>query len=101
MQRSHRRLSKKAKKGFRGYPVATMAFYGPDNVKATRLTVGIVLGKGVKVTTLRRWLSEGGDIRNDAAVAAQALEFIEQNEARSVINDRRDHWLPPRGGYRL
>jgi len=28
-ERARKRLTKKAKKGFRGYPVATVAFYGP------------------------------------------------------------------------
>jgi len=30
-------LTKKAKKGFRGYPVATVALYGPTDKKATKL----------------------------------------------------------------
>src|SRR5437016_2772647 len=30
------------KRGLRGYPVATVALYGPDDTRATKLTVGIV-----------------------------------------------------------
>jgi hypothetical protein len=30
-------FSKNAKKGFRGYPVATIAFYGPNDKKATKV----------------------------------------------------------------
>ena len=37
-----KRLGKKAKKGFRGYPVATIAFYGPDSTTATKVAVAIV-----------------------------------------------------------
>lgn len=36
-------LSKKVKKGFRGYPIATVALYGPTDKKATKLVVGIVM----------------------------------------------------------
>ena len=39
--RSIKRLSKKAKKGMRGWPVATMAFYGPNSSRATKAVVGI------------------------------------------------------------
>jgi hypothetical protein len=44
IERARKRLSKKAKKGFRGWPVATVALYGPDDTTATKLTVGILQG---------------------------------------------------------
>jgi hypothetical protein len=31
LERARTRLGKRAKKGFRGYPVATIALYGPDD----------------------------------------------------------------------
>src|SRR5215472_3802731 len=45
IERARKRLSKRAKRGFRGYPIATVAMYGPDDTKATKLTVGIVQAK--------------------------------------------------------
>jgi hypothetical protein len=36
-------LRRKAKQGFRGYPVATIAFYGPTDTLATKIVVSIVL----------------------------------------------------------
>ena len=42
IERARQRLSKRAKRGFRGYPIATVALYGPDDPAATKLTVGIV-----------------------------------------------------------
>ena len=53
-----KRLGKKAKKSFRGYPVATIAFYGPDNKKATKVAVAIVLAAEQEPAELRRWLSD-------------------------------------------
>ncbi|SEJ90916.1 hypothetical protein SAMN05192539_102313 [Paraburkholderia diazotrophica] len=32
------RLAKKARRGFCGYPVATVAFYGPDDRRATKVS---------------------------------------------------------------
>ena len=39
-------LRKKANRGFRGYPVATMAFYGPDDEVASKVAVGILPSDG-------------------------------------------------------
>jgi hypothetical protein len=30
LERARKRLSKKARKGFRGWPMATVTYYGPD-----------------------------------------------------------------------
>ena len=37
LERARKRLGKRAKKGFRGFPVATIALYGPDDTRATKL----------------------------------------------------------------
>ena len=37
-----KRLRKKARKGMRGWPAATIAFYGPDLVRASKVAVGIL-----------------------------------------------------------
>jgi len=42
---------KKAKKGFQGYPVATVAYYGPDNKTAIKVAVGIVQSKLPRLNT--------------------------------------------------
>ncbi len=85
LERARKRLGKRAKKGFRGYPVATVALYGPDDTTATKLTVGVVPAEDADVADLRRWLSEGSDIRNDTGVAEQVLAFIAETGAKSVV----------------
>jgi len=85
IERARKRLSKRAKRGFRGYPIATVALYGPDDRAATKLTVGIVPTEHAEVTDLRRWFSEGADIRNDAGVAEEVLAFIDTAAARSIV----------------
>ena len=45
IERARKRLSKRAKRGFRGWPLATVALYGPDNTMAAKLTVGILPGE--------------------------------------------------------
>jgi hypothetical protein len=79
-----KRLSKKAKKSFRGYPVATIAFYGPDNKKATKVAVAIVLTAEQEPAELRRWLSDDCDVRTDAEIATEILTFIDGAGVKTV-----------------
>ena len=76
-------LLKKAKKGFRGYPIATIVFYGPDRNRATKVAVGIVRRENAEPSIMERWFSES-DIRRDAAIGKQIVEFIRANGVLSV-----------------
>ena len=78
-------LEKQSRRGFRGYPVATVAFYGPDDRRATKVAVGIVRAEGADADPLERWRSTETDARSDAAIARQIGEFIETHAARSVV----------------
>jgi hypothetical protein len=46
VERARKRLRKRAKKGLRGYRVATVALYVPDDTRATKLTVGLSASYG-------------------------------------------------------
>ncbi len=78
-------LKKKAKRGFRGYPAATIAFYGPDATHATKIAVGIVLREEGEVEKLERWFSTDIDIRLDRPVAQAVHEFLAAEGVRSVV----------------
>jgi hypothetical protein len=78
-------LRKKAKRGFRGHPIATVAFYGPDDQVATKVAVGIVEREGADVSTLERWFSDEGDVRTDPTVEAAVIDFITQHGVKSVV----------------
>jgi hypothetical protein len=85
IERARKRLSKRAKRGFRGWPLATVALYGPDDTMATKLTVGILPSEDAEATDLRRWLSKNQtDIRDDIRVTEEVLAFIEAG-AKSVV----------------
>jgi len=51
IERARKRLCKRAKRGLCGYPVATVALYGPDDTRATTLTVGIVPAEDAALPT--------------------------------------------------
>jgi hypothetical protein len=83
--RSLKRLRKKARKGMRGWPVATIAFYGPNLSQATKVAVGIVPFENEDVTAMRDWKVDHGDVRTDSGIAQEILEFIEKHGALSVV----------------
>jgi hypothetical protein len=86
IERARKRLDKKARKGFHGWPIATVALYGPDDRLATKLSVGIVPAEDAEATDLRRWLSEGqADIRADNRVAEEVLAFVTEAGAKSIV----------------
>jgi hypothetical protein len=77
-------LYQKAKQGYKGYPIATVAFYGKDNLQANKIAVGIVT-KFQTVGVLQRWFTETGDIRDDVTILKAITDFIEHHQAKSVM----------------
>ncbi len=77
-------LAKRAKRGFRGYPVATIAFYGPTADRASKVAVGIVEQEGKEPEILQTWHSEERDIRQDYEIGHEIVQFIRAHNALSV-----------------
>ncbi len=85
MNRYSKVIRSKARKGFRGYPIGTIAVYGPDDQRATKMAVGIVLGDDEEPSELERWFSDGADIRGDEDVQQSVLEFLRKHAVKSVV----------------
>jgi hypothetical protein len=83
-QSSATALRRKAKKGFLGYPVATVAYYGPDNRRATKVAVGILTSEDSGVAQMQRWFTQTGDVRTDPEINTAILQLIGQHCVRSV-----------------
>jgi hypothetical protein len=78
------RLKERAKQGMRGYPVATLAFYGPDDQRASKVVVGVI-DENEALVALERWYSPSLDARFNPGLARKILKFIDQNQAVSVV----------------
>jgi hypothetical protein len=64
------------------YPVATVAYYGPDDRTATKVAVGIV-NQHQMVVAFERWF--GDDVATNASVQAEIQAFISQHNAAQVV----------------
>jgi hypothetical protein len=78
-------LRKFHKRGDQGYPVATLAFYGPDDKKASKAVLGIILSKGSE-PQLHKWFRESPavDLRYDIKLQNIWIEIIRREGVRSV-----------------
>jgi len=83
--RLHSRLAKRSRRGFRGFPAATVAYYGPDDTKATKAVVTIVPAKDAEPAHQAIFTAETGDLREDAYTGDQIVAFVEKHEALSVF----------------
>jgi len=83
-QGNHKKLlTKKVRKGDKGYPVATIAFYGPNNNLATKVVCAIIVDDGAEAEPMKKWFSSS-DLRKSESVLREILAFIDLNGAKSV-----------------
>ena len=78
-------LKKLANRKFKGYPVATIAYYGPDDQHASKVAVSIILREDEEVSAIKRWFTEDSDIRRDITIGNEILAFIKESRAKSVV----------------
>ena len=77
-------LRKKAALGEQGPPRATVAFYGPDDKRATKAVLGIFLRDGEN-PTLYRYFDETKDVRFKIDIQRSILARLKEHEVRSLI----------------
>ena len=61
-----------------------VAFYGPDDTRATKVAVGIVPAENAEPTQVERWFNDERDVRADAAISKAILDFLAGHGVRSV-----------------
>jgi hypothetical protein len=78
-------LRKFAARGFQGYPMATLAFYGPDDRKASMVVLGIIESEGGE-PVLRKWVRETADkdLRYDVSLQNAWIEIIRREGAQTL-----------------
>jgi hypothetical protein len=67
-----------------GYPLGTVARYGPDNSFASKVVVGIIPSEGAEPSELRKWFAGSTDVRHDQEINEQILQFLEQHNIQRV-----------------
>lgn len=76
-------LDKKVRKGHKGFPVMTVAFYGKDNKTASKLVCATIPYQGAEPEIIKKWFSET-DIRHSESILKQVLNFMDENGVKTV-----------------
>jgi hypothetical protein len=77
-------LEHRAQKGFQGYPLGIIAFYGYNDKVATKAVIGIVNEAGAPPEHIKKWIFEKGDLRKDVPTIKELFRYIEAHHVRSV-----------------
>jgi hypothetical protein len=76
-------------KGAGYFPAATIAFYGPDADRASKVAVGIFLKQSDEPDFLEKWYSDETDVRADEDIGRDILELLKSHAVTScVVTDR-------------
>ena len=65
--------------------MATVAFYGPNDTRASKVAVAIIRDESDEVVDLQRWFSKTEDVRSDPIIGSEIQEFLQSHGVRSVV----------------
>jgi len=80
-----KRIERKARRGFRGYPVGTVAYYGPTDRFASKAVAAVLASDDAEADPMTKWVSADVDVRENASVLGGILQFLEAHDVRSVV----------------
>jgi hypothetical protein len=76
-------LNKRVYKGSKGYPIATVVFYGPDNTRASKVACSNLEYEDAEPETMRKWFSNS-DTRKSEKIPGELISFVDEHEANTV-----------------
>lgn len=83
LDKSTKRIAKRVKKGFQGYPQISLAYFGKSVDCATEVVVGFILEEGAVVQEQK--FSSEDDVRKDETIQTTLLKVIERADAKTVL----------------
>ena len=83
LDKSKKRIAKRSKMGFQGYPKISLTYYGKTANHADEVVVEFVLEEGAEVQVER--FSSKIDAREDEVIQSALVKMIERSEAKTVV----------------
>ena len=83
LEKSKKRIAKKVKMGFQGYPKIAIEYLGRGNDQADEVVLTFVADEGMPPME-ERFKSES-DAREDEAIQSAIVKMIERSEAKTVV----------------
>jgi hypothetical protein len=82
LEKSKKRIAKKVKMGFQGYPKISVEYFGKTENHANEVLVTLILEEGEE--PLEERFSSNSDIREDEVIQSVLVKMIERTGAKSV-----------------
>lgn len=83
LDKSTKRIAKRVKKGFQGYPQISLTYFGETAEQASEVVVGFISEEGATVQEQK--FASNGDARTDETIQTTLLKVIERAEAKTVV----------------
>ena len=83
LDKSKKRIAKRAKMGFQGYPKISITYCGATTSITTEVVVEFILEEGVGIQTEK--FSSKTDAREDETIQSALVKMIERSEAKTVV----------------
>jgi len=82
LDKSKKRISKRVKMGFKGYPELSIAYFGSSADVAEKVVLAFIPEEGAKA--LEESFQCEGDAREDQVIQSAIVKMIERTEAKTV-----------------
>ncbi len=82
LDKAKKRIAKQVKKGFDGYPLISLAYFGATTVVASKVEVTFLAEEGAAAQV--QTFSSNSDAREDETIQSVLVKIIERAEPRTV-----------------
>ena len=82
MDKAKKRIAKQVRKGFHGYPLVSLEYFGKTPGLATEVVITFTMEEGA--APQKQTFASGGDARDDETIQSTLLKIIERAEAKTV-----------------
>jgi hypothetical protein len=87
VDKAKKRIAKQVKKGFHGYPLVALEYFGKENFgktpdSATEVVISFTEEEGAEPQ--KQTFVSGGDAREDETIQSTVLKIIERADAKTV-----------------
>lgn len=83
LDKSKKRIAKKVKMGFQGYPQIAIEYFGTNPNCANEVSIKFTLEEGAPVQEER--FSSEDDVRENEVIQSAIVKMIERSEAKTVL----------------
>jgi len=82
VDKAKKRIAKQVKKGFHGYPLVALEYFGKTPDSATEVVISFIEEEGADPQ--KQTVVSGGDAREDETIQSTLLKIIERVGAKTV-----------------